>query len=74
MTSSPHFQAKREMLSIDNVYRDLAGNNSLLFVGPQEESILIAQYIEENYKLTVNPKLVAEIPKGNSDLLIWKFS
>lgn len=73
MTSSPHFKAKKDVLGIDNVYRGLVRNDSILFIGSEKESILIAQYIEENFESASKPKLVAELPEGNSDLLVWEF-
>jgi hypothetical protein len=45
----------------------------MFFIGSEKESILIAQYIEENFESASKPKLVAELPEGNSDLLVWEF-
>lgn len=74
MTSSPHFNDKKELLGIDNIYLDLVKNKSLYFIGPEKQAILIAQYIKENSELTVIPQELPELTEGNSDLLVWRFS
>jgi hypothetical protein len=74
MTSSPHFNDKKELLGIDNIYLDLVKNKSLYFIGSEKQAILIAQYIKENSEITVIPQELPELTEGNSDLLVWKFS
>ena len=73
-TSSPHFKAKKEILEIDNVYRELVENDSTLLIGPRKNAILIAEYLNENFGLTAVPILIGESTSpGEPDLQVWTF-